>query len=72
MTRLKQWMDERGISNPQLAEHTGYDRTQVYRMVKGERPITDAFKWRFYVAFGKDDANTVFIQEGLSNLFDRG
>lgn len=58
--RLLQWMQEKGFSTSSLAESTGDAFSNIHMMLKGDRKLNDAFKWRFAVAFGWDEAVTVF------------
>lgn len=57
---LDSWMRAHGLNNSALAEATGYDRTYTFRLLKGERPVTAAFKWNFLAAFGDGPTNEVF------------
>ena len=58
--KLKEWMDSREFSFDTLSESTGDSYNNVYLMATGRRPIGDAFKWRFLVAFGQSEAVKIF------------
>lgn len=58
--RLTTWMHERGFDYRTLAEATGDDYSHIFLMAKGKRPVSDAFKWRFTLAFGWDEAERAF------------
>lgn len=58
--RLVQWMRENGYTNGTLAAKMGEVRHTIYYMTKGGRPVGDAFKHRFYVAFGHEVSEQVF------------
>lgn len=58
--RLVQWMQERGFDTETLAAATGDSYSTVYMITKSDRRVNDAFKWRFTVAFGFDEAIAVF------------
>lgn len=58
--RLIQWMREKGFDTETLAAATGDSYSSIYMLTKSDRPINDAFKWRFAVAFGWSEAVSVF------------
>lgn len=57
---LGNWMREQGLNSPGLADRMGYDRTYIFRLLTGERPVTAAFKWKFLETFGAGPTNEVF------------
>lgn len=58
--RFVQWMKDRGLSTKAVADATGDTYSMVHMIVNGNRPLNDAFKWRFKVAFGDEEANDIF------------
>jgi len=58
--RLNQWMQARGFDTKTLAAATGDSFSGIYMITKGDREVNDAFKWRFALAFGWDEATQVF------------
>lgn len=58
--RLMQWMQEKGFDTETLATATGDSYSSIYMMTKGDRPVNDAFKWRFSETFGWEEAQKVF------------
>ena len=61
--RLTQWMQDRGFDFGSLAEATGDSYSSIYLMVKGQRPVNDAFKWRFAQRFGWAEAAQLFAKD---------
>lgn len=60
-TKLKIWMEENGFSNSQLAHELGLGYDYIYKIsVRGDRNITETFKWRFTERFGRNEAAKVF------------
>jgi len=59
-SNLDAWMQDHNMSDNDMANATGYDRTYVFRLRKGERPITAAFMWNFLATFGQGPTNEVF------------
>ncbi len=62
-TPLSSWMTANGISDTQLAEALGCDRSLVFRVRKGQRPPSGEFKWQFLKVYGQPAAQAVFGQE---------
>lgn len=58
--RLLQWMREKGFNMETLAQATGDSYSSIYMMTKGGRSLNDAFKWRFALAFGWEEASRIF------------
>lgn len=58
--RLNQWMEARGFDTKTLAAATGDSFSSIYMITKGNRDVNDAFKWRFALAFGWDEAIQIF------------
>ena len=52
MNHIKQYLDERNMTQGQLAERLGYDLSYVNQIANGRIPITDAFRGRWFVTFG--------------------
>lgn len=65
--RLESWMKEKGFNISSLAEAIGDSYSTVWFIVKGERPVNDAFKWRFALRFGYDEATRLFASSPLPN-----
>lgn len=60
--RLAKWMEANGYTVRSLAEKTGDTVSSIHQMVKGDRAINSAFKWRFKQAFGNEIADSVFCE----------
>lgn len=58
--RFLQWMKDKGLDTKTVAEATGDTYSTVHMISKGDRPVSDAFKWRFRCAFGDQEASLVF------------
>lgn len=58
--RLVQWMQARGFTIESLAAATGDSYSSIYMMLRGGRELSDAFKWRFALAFGWSNVEQVF------------
>jgi len=59
--KLSSWMEAEGINVPELARRVGLHRSYVFLIVKGTRPATGGFKWRFAREFGWENADRVFF-----------
>lgn len=60
MFDLKTWMEQQGLNNSALARRMGVSYELVYKIVEGQRPVSDGFKWRFSQTFGADVAESIF------------
>lgn len=60
MLDLKNWMETQELSNSALARRMGVSYELVYKIVEGQRPVSDGFKWRFSQTFGADVAESIF------------
>lgn len=58
--QLARWMDANGVNVKLLADATGLSTNYIYMMTKSDRTISEAFKWRFGLAYGHDVAQQVF------------
>lgn len=58
--QLAAWMQENGITVKALADATGVSSNYIYMMTKSDRALSEAFKWRFGLAYGHDVAQRVF------------
>lgn len=58
--RLSRWMEKRNFSINEMATAIGDSYSNVYMIVRNERPVGDAFKYRFILSFGVDEAVSVF------------
>ena len=58
LARLQAWMAEHKINAFRLTQDTGL--THTYRMVKGEQPLSAAFREAFLRAYGRAAAEQVF------------
>lgn len=52
VTRLREFMAERGLTYNRLAEETGRDHSGVYRFVNGQRKIPPGFEFAFERTYG--------------------
>lgn len=58
--RLNQWMEVNGLDYRSLAEATGDTYSNIHMMTKGNRAVSDAFKFRFWRTFGQEATISVF------------
>lgn len=58
--QLAAWMASHDVSVKALADATGVSSNYIYMMTKSDRTISEAFKWRFGLAYGHDAAHAVF------------
>lgn len=61
--RLVQWMKDNGYDYRTLAAATGDPVSQVHMITSGARSVSDAFKFRFFRAFGQEELNKAFGME---------
>ena len=61
-TTLWDWAERQGLTVPELAKMIGYDWAHVYRLRRGDWPITRAFAGRVVLALG-DWARELFTEE---------
>lgn len=61
--RLLKWMRENKYSSRTLAAKIGVTHTGIHYMTGGNRPVSDAFKWRFQEVFGHEIADELFRPE---------
>ena len=52
MNKINQFIQERGMTQGQLAELLGYSQNYVNQVANGRIVPTDAFRWRWQNAFG--------------------
>jgi len=57
---FKAWMKANDVSVRQVAEATGFKPNYIYMMIASDRTISEAFKWKFGVAYGHDVAGQLF------------
>ena len=50
--RLAAWMVIEGLADKEVGKQMRLDPAYVFRVRKGERPVTAGFRWRFSEAFG--------------------
>lgn len=60
MTNLQSFLTEKQMNVSQLARAVDMAIPPVWRMVNGQQPVSDAFRWRFLQAFGADEAVRIF------------
>ena len=60
LTQLSTWMSERALSLSDLARQMDLDYSYLWRIARGDRPVTDSFIGRFGQVFGFDEAGRVF------------
>lgn len=60
--QLAKWMADNGVNVKLLADATGVSSNYIYMMTKSDRTISEAFKWRFGLAYGHDVAQQVFAE----------
>lgn len=58
--RLKAWIEENGYTYHTLGHATGDIYNNISRMLRGDRRISESFKWRFLLAFGYEEAAKIF------------
>lgn len=66
--RLRTWMEthELNPASAELAGVLGLERSYVYRVAKGDRPITDGFRQAFLRAYGREQAEALFPEYVLA------
>ncbi len=52
MNKIKEFMQEKSISQSEIARRTGYKPSHVSMVINGQRRITDGFRYRWQEAFG--------------------
>ena len=50
--RLAAWMVIEGLADREVGKRMRLDPAYVFRVRKGERPVTAGFRWRFSEAYG--------------------
>jgi len=58
--RLLAWLEKQKMPQAELARQLGFSEIYVWKISSGDKPITDAFKWRFAQTFGFDVAEQLF------------
>ena len=58
--RIQQWIEKNGLSTNALAKEVGMSYIPVFRMMRGDRRISDGFKLRFISRYGIEVAETLF------------
>lgn len=66
---LERWAAAKGFDIDELAAVMDESYSTIYRMFKQQRPVNDAFKWRFAKAFGWDEAQNVFESQSLHESY---
>lgn len=72
-TTLKQWMDDKGYSNAQLAQELGFSYDFIYKIAIGgsdRRNISTNFQLAFLRRFGWGEADKVFDTTPLRTLLE--
>ena len=52
MNRIKEFMDERHMSQAELARQLGISEGMVSLLIHGKREVSDAMRWRWQETFG--------------------
>lgn len=52
MNTIKDFINQKGMTQTELAAKLGYDVSHVSMVIRGQRRITDGFRWRWQEAFG--------------------
>ncbi len=63
MEQLARFMQERNLTQAELARQLQVTPELVSLVLNGKRPITGTFRWHFGQAFGFDTAQQVFSVE---------
>ena len=58
--RLVEWMRLKGKTSYAVAVATGDSTSNISMIINGKRSVSDAFKWRFRIAYGNAEANKIF------------
>lgn len=61
-TPLQRWLAEQEMTVTALADLFGWRYNYVADMVRGTRPVSPAFQWRFAEVFGFNEAQALFAQ----------
>ncbi len=59
MITLKQWMEQKELSNSELAEILGVSYQTIYKMAEGLRPVSGGVKYRIAAKFGIETAEQI-------------
>ena len=62
MAYLRQFIDERELTQAELSRMLDVSEALVSLYVNNEREPSDSFRWKFYQKFGAEAAETVFGQ----------
>lgn len=68
LERLRAWMKAHELDYRAVAEATGDTKSTVNMILNGNRAINQAFKWRFGVAYGFDEACRVFVDSPVEQV----
>ncbi|MCB0040995.1 MAG: helix-turn-helix transcriptional regulator [Caldilinea sp.] len=63
-TQLQQWFDGQGITLTILAKKTGLSLSYLSRIMSGERAVSDTVKLRIGKAYGYDEMDRIFANNG--------
>lgn len=60
VTRLQEFMNERGLSRKDLAAALGYDVVHLHKVFCGANPLTEKFIGKFFLTYGPEATARVF------------
>lgn len=60
MYELRKFLFDREMRPADLGRALGFQTSYMTRLVRGIQPVSDAFKWRFMLVYGIDEARSVF------------
>ncbi len=55
MNTIKEFMQERGYTQAELAEKLGYSQPHIANLINGKDTVSDKFRWRWVKVFGPAD-----------------
>lgn len=55
MNTIKEFMQERGYTQAELAEKLGYSQPHIANLINGKDQVSDKFRWRWVKVFGPAD-----------------
>ena len=70
LTELESWMEGKGLSQKELAAAVGVHESAVSLFLRGKRPVTDGFRWKFAMRWGWSLAMQ-FLGTGEESNVDR-
>jgi transcriptional regulator with XRE-family HTH domain len=61
--KLTVWMQSHRMTRDDLAKGLGLSSNFLWRILSGNRPMTDSFRWKFGMVYGFDIAVRILLDE---------